>query len=157
MIARSLVVVAVLGAFSSAALAADLPNTKGPPAFLPPPSPLLSWTGFYLGGNVGGAWGDFQNTYAAPGGAVPYFLPADAAAISANGSNRLRPFGFAGGVQAATIIKSMQSYLASKRTLIISDFERVLAERLQRPSLVLKYRALQLLPSGFTPCAHVLG
>ncbi len=35
------------------ALAADLP-VKAPPA--PAPIPVFSWTGFYLGANVGGAW-----------------------------------------------------------------------------------------------------
>ena len=32
--------------------AADL-AVKAPP---PPPPPIFSWTGFYVGGNIGGAW-----------------------------------------------------------------------------------------------------
>jgi outer membrane immunogenic protein len=36
----------------TAARAADLP-VKAPP---PPPMPVFSWTGFYIGANVGGAW-----------------------------------------------------------------------------------------------------
>jgi len=43
--------VALLG-LSNAGQAADLP-VKAPP---PPPPPLFSWTGFYLGGNIGAAW-----------------------------------------------------------------------------------------------------
>lgn len=43
-----------LAVLSPAAFAADLPTTKGAPAFLPPPA-LGAWTGFY-GGAVGG-WG----------------------------------------------------------------------------------------------------
>jgi outer membrane immunogenic protein len=35
-----------------AAHSADL-AVKAPP---PPPPPVFSWTGFYLGANVGGAW-----------------------------------------------------------------------------------------------------
>lgn len=48
---------AIVPLFSFTAYAADLPNTKGPPAFAPPPPPVFSWTGFYVGGEVGGAWG----------------------------------------------------------------------------------------------------
>src|SRR5262249_60071547 len=42
------------------ASAADMP-VKAPPAPLPPP---FSWTGCYIGGNVGGAWGhhDWDDT-----------------------------------------------------------------------------------------------
>ena len=40
----------------SAALAADLPSRAPPPVYLPPP-PIFTWTGFYIGGQVGGAWG----------------------------------------------------------------------------------------------------
>jgi outer membrane immunogenic protein len=50
-------ITATLGFLSSAALAADLPNTKGPPAFAPPPPPVFSWTGFYVGAQVGYEWG----------------------------------------------------------------------------------------------------
>jgi outer membrane immunogenic protein len=38
----------------SPALAADLP-VKAPPA-PPPPAPVFSWNGFYIGANIGGAW-----------------------------------------------------------------------------------------------------
>jgi outer membrane immunogenic protein len=40
----------------SVAIAADLPATKGPPIYTPPP-PVFSWTGFYIGGQVGYEWG----------------------------------------------------------------------------------------------------
>ncbi len=38
---------------AGSALAADLPVKARP---LPPPIPVFSWTGFYLGANIGGAW-----------------------------------------------------------------------------------------------------
>ena len=37
----------------STASAADM-ALKAPP---PPPAPIFSWTGFYVGAQVGGAWG----------------------------------------------------------------------------------------------------
>ena len=45
---------AVFGLAASQASAADLPR-KAPPA--PPPPPPLTWSGCYIGANVGGAWG----------------------------------------------------------------------------------------------------
>jgi outer membrane immunogenic protein len=57
---RYLIAMAVLAATTTAGLAADLPVAAPPPAPLPPP--VFSWTGFYIGGNVGGAWSDSQST-----------------------------------------------------------------------------------------------
>jgi outer membrane immunogenic protein len=53
---------------ASAASAADLaarPYTKAP-AYAPPPAPIYNWTGFYIGGHIGGAFGG-SNNIAAPG------------------------------------------------------------------------------------------
>nr|WP_297298269.1 outer membrane protein [uncultured Methylovirgula sp.] len=41
----------------SVAIAADLPSTKGPPVYAPPPPPAFSWSGVYIGGQVGYDWG----------------------------------------------------------------------------------------------------
>ena len=46
----------VLG--TAVAGAADMPVRAAP---LPPPLPVFSWTGFYVGGNIGGAWS--RNTW----------------------------------------------------------------------------------------------
>ena len=48
---RLLVGTALTVFFGGSALAADLRR----PAYTPPP-PVFSWTGFYIGGNLGGAW-----------------------------------------------------------------------------------------------------
>jgi outer membrane immunogenic protein len=46
----------------SAALAADLPSRAPPPVYLPPP-PIFTWTGIYIGGQVGYAWGTGANNF----------------------------------------------------------------------------------------------
>jgi len=44
---------AALVAFAGGGLAADLPSASGPPVFTPPPSPVFSWAGLYVGAQVG--------------------------------------------------------------------------------------------------------
>lgn len=77
------------------AFAADLPPapvyTKAPPVAAP-----YSWTGFYVGGNVGGAWG----TSDATSSIGPGFNPVNAAFLNALDSPTLKPSGFTGGLQA---------------------------------------------------------
>jgi outer membrane immunogenic protein len=46
----------LIAAGTTSVLAADLPSAKGAPVFVPPP-PVLSWTGLYIGGQVGVQWG----------------------------------------------------------------------------------------------------
>ena len=51
---------AAIGLAANQASAADLPRKA--PAYSPPPPPVASWTGCYIGGNVGGAWGNVDAT-----------------------------------------------------------------------------------------------
>lgn len=58
---RKLLLASVAGSalgLATAASAADM-AVKAPP---PPPQPAWSWTGFYLGGNVGYSWGNSNTT-----------------------------------------------------------------------------------------------
>jgi outer membrane immunogenic protein len=79
----------------STASAADM-AVKAPP----PPVVVYNWTGFYIGGDVGGAWGrdnvTHSTTFAAPGLA----FPVDAAAVTAASSPSFNPSTFVGGVYA---------------------------------------------------------
>src|SRR5580765_6291977 len=74
----ALVALATIGLAASQASAADLPRKA--PAYIPPAPPPVTWTGCYIGANIGGAFGDASVNF--PGGEV-----------SSNGS------GFAGGGQ----------------------------------------------------------
>jgi outer membrane immunogenic protein len=65
---------------SQIASAADLPRRQ--PAYMPPPLPVYTWTGCYIGGNIGAAWGRAEMTDLGTG-----------AGVSATNS------GFAGGGQ----------------------------------------------------------
>lgn len=58
MIKKFLIGTVALAALSTAAFAADLPSRRAPPVYVPPPIPVFSWTGLYVGGQVGYTWGD---------------------------------------------------------------------------------------------------
>jgi outer membrane immunogenic protein len=99
---RFLLAGAVLAALpASAAMAADM-RTKAPVLKAPPPVAVFSWTGFYVGGNIGYSWGRSRNDWNA---LAPFFDgsticgPAgDAFCISGSDSNKLN--GVLGGLQA---------------------------------------------------------
>ena len=57
MIRKLLLSTVAIAAVSTSAFAADLPSRRAPPVYVPPPVPLFSWTGFYIGGDVGYAFG----------------------------------------------------------------------------------------------------
>ena len=52
---RKVLLSTVFAATAGAAVAADLPSTKGPAPFVAPP--VFTWTGFYVGLNAGGQFG----------------------------------------------------------------------------------------------------
>lgn len=89
--------IAVIGALvGTPALAADMPLKA------PPPAPIATWTGFYIGANAGGAWGSFDPSTTTAGfkpqpGA--YFLPEDVPAFNAVGQPSIKPSGFTGGLE----------------------------------------------------------
>jgi outer membrane immunogenic protein len=63
-----------------------------------PAGPAFNWSGFYVGGNAGGAWGNEQvsQTFSAP---APFFA-VDAAAISSSASQSFKSGSATAGLQA---------------------------------------------------------
>lgn len=74
-----------LALLSSTAMAADLPSRRAPPVYVPPPIPVFTWTGLYVGGQAGYEFGHSNAlaTASATGGGL--------AAVGAS------PSGFIGG------------------------------------------------------------
>jgi len=62
---------AMLVAASASAFAADLPSRRPPPVYAP--VPIFTWTGFYVGGDIGYTWG--TDTHTLPSGAVYQATP----------------------------------------------------------------------------------
>jgi outer membrane immunogenic protein len=78
-----LATVAAIG-FASVASAADLP-TKGPYYKAPVAAPAFSWTGFYIGGDVGYGWGTSDGTLTNSAGTFPVPYNADPNGIIGGG------------------------------------------------------------------------
>ena len=97
MICKLLTTSLAASAMVGSAYAADLPRRAPPPAYIPP-IPIFTWTGFYIGANVGGA---FRANNSGPldnavffGGAAP--LGALVVASNNNNSGRFLVGGQAG-------------------------------------------------------------
>ena len=56
MLKKTVLTVLAVAAMSSTAFAADLPSRKAPPVYIPPP-PVFTWTGVYIGAQIGYQWG----------------------------------------------------------------------------------------------------
>ena len=65
MFRKILIASTAIVAMGSAAYAADLPTTKGPAVYTPPP-PIFTWTGFYAGGQFGYEWGRVYPRFSTP-------------------------------------------------------------------------------------------
>jgi outer membrane immunogenic protein len=78
------------------ATAADLPTAKPAPVLQ---APAYNWTGFYLGGNLGGAWGSFDPSTSTVFSPIGYFATTSPPAINTVGGQSIKPAGFTGGVE----------------------------------------------------------
>ena len=88
---------AILSLMAGFAFAADLPARTYAKAPAPVAVAAYNWSGFYVGLNVGGAWGDNPYAYNPQYTAAPAGFPAQAAI---DGSGKFRPSGVTAGGQA---------------------------------------------------------
>jgi outer membrane immunogenic protein len=86
------ILIALTGA--TCAVAADL-YYKAPVAV-----PVYDWTGFYVGGNVGGAWGSFDPRTVSAFSNDAWDVKTDFPAIDRVGIQSSKPTGFTGGFEA---------------------------------------------------------
>jgi outer membrane immunogenic protein len=86
------IAVAVAGLIGTSAFAADLP-LKAPP---PPPAPVYSWTGFYIGGSLGGRWTDIDGSVTSELLGTPPVSQLSGAPSNHFNSTAFRGGGFAG-------------------------------------------------------------
>ncbi len=109
---KTLLFTVALISIAGSASAADLPSIKSAPA----PAPLMTWTGFYAGLNVGGAvghssistssapvdpWGDPNNVSHASAFItyMPWYSNSTGIALANSGSARINQVGVMGGLQ----------------------------------------------------------
>jgi outer membrane immunogenic protein len=94
---RLSVTLAAVSAFlgiAGAAMAADMPLKA--PAYVP----VYNWTGLYIGGTVGGAWGSFDPQSSTAYSQTGYFRTTSVPAINAAGVQSVNPSAFTGGFEA---------------------------------------------------------
>jgi outer membrane immunogenic protein len=82
---------------SGPAFAADVATQAPAQGF---PTPVYNWSGFYVGGNAGGAWGYSEARTSTVFNQAGYFIPTSPAAVTSAGDQDMTPTGFTGGGQA---------------------------------------------------------
>ncbi len=63
MLRRILMASAGVIALAGSAAAADLPSHAPPPPVYLPPAPIFTWTGIYIGGQIGYGWGNEESNF----------------------------------------------------------------------------------------------
>jgi len=96
----SLASAALLAMLASPAMAADM-RAKAPVFKAPPPVAVFSWSGFYVGGNIGYSWGRSRNDWNVFAPALVVVNPTVCPpALCASGSDSNKINGAIGGLQA---------------------------------------------------------
>jgi outer membrane immunogenic protein len=118
---KILLISAALAALMGSATAADLarPVYRRPVAVA---APIYTWTGFYVGGNVGGSWGNARTDIAGSG--TGFTFPAIAVPVAFADSNTARLNGVIGGGQIGYKIQFSPKWVLGFETDIQGSGER---------------------------------
>ena len=81
-------------------MAADLSRPAAPVYTKAPMATGYNWSGFYVGGTLGGAWGTFDPSTSTVFSNTGYFATTSPPAIATVGAQSFKPSGFTGGVEA---------------------------------------------------------
>ena len=104
--------VGALALTGSAAFAADLPSRAPPPVYVPP-VPIFTWTGIYVGGQIGYAWGSGNNYF---NGFDPFFNGGTYLNSNLGGSS---PNGVIGGAHVGYQIQLPQWSIFSSSGVVL--------------------------------------
>ena len=85
-------------ALGASAGAADIPMRTRGPAYTTAPVPQSTWTGWYVGGNIGYSWGRSENDVQVTG-LPPGILGLSTASLVAGDHDRQNADGIIGGLQ----------------------------------------------------------
>ncbi len=112
-------------ALAGSAFAADLPSRAPPPVYVPP-VPIFTWTGIYIGGQIGYAWGTSNNNIGDAFGDYASFSTNNSGVIGGAhvGYNlQLSQFvvGLEGDVDGSSLRKSVTGFIGDVPTTISSN------------------------------------
>ncbi len=131
---RLLLSTVALAALALPALAADLPSTKAPPVYVAP-APIFTWTGFYVGADIGGGFGNGKLNWAAGseslspsgvigGGFVGYNYQINQFVLGLQGD--FQGAGISGNARTPLFFSGRQDYLAAFNGRLGLAYDRAL-------------------------------
>ena len=105
---KTLISTAVFGALiAGSAMAAEKAVM---PLKAPPPPPVFSWTGWYIGVNGGGAWARTSTTLDTQNGTPGAFLAANIPVVNAAGTNTFNNTGWLAGGQVGYLAEDLATH-----------------------------------------------
>ena len=135
---KSALMASVCAGIALPAMAADMPSCLHQGAAAPAPVEVYSWTGFYLGGNLGGKWSRYHSTITSGNGSVLGFSGEGDASFVGGGQLGYMwqtgqfVFGVEGDIDATRLSKSFTAVTGAVRSSPATPLPFAMIGRLQR-------------------------